>query len=506
MPQRMKSDGRRHLPAIKVEQWLAEWEKVRFDPRQHRAKPPDGFYLFSLAAADLRALSGISRRSTEGGVARALDLGIQRRHDPERSEEIREYVKSGFPWSSLSRQRRESGEYDDLKKPGWLPTAIVVNVLKGDDVRHGQSVHTDDLIELIESKDGARLRLPKGFGESWQPTGTSPIEVIDGQHRLWAFSQRRSAQGYSLPVVAFFGLDISWQAYLFYTINIKPKRINASLAFDLYPLLRTEDWLERFEGHSIYRETRAQEITEAMWSYPGSAWHERIDMLGGRKGVTQASWIRALQATFVKAFESNRATVGGLFGAPRGQDELVLEWSRAEQSAFIVLIWQAMQSAVKASKDAWAQDLRAKAKADSLDAAFAGEHTLLNNDQGVRGVLSVFNDLCWMMSEHLKLDDLAGTVKGEGTAESAISEALARMRKSAVGKFVGVVAKDLAAYDWRTSGASGLSENTRSAKARFRGGTGYRELRVDLLRHLAAYKDQAGKTAELAIEALKLDE
>jgi hypothetical protein len=96
-------------------------------------------------------------------------------------------------------------------------------------------------------------------------------------------------------------------------------------------------------------------------------------------------------------------------------------------------------------------------------------------------------------------------VKGEGTAESAISEALKRMRKSAAGKFVGVVANDLAFYDWRTSGAPGLSEETRSSKARFRGGTGYRELRVDLLRHLATYKDEAGKTAELAIEALKLD-
>lgn len=499
-------DKRQTVPAIKVEQWLAEWEKVSFDPRKHRAKPPDGFYLFSLAAADLRALSGIFRRSTEGGVARALDLGIQRQHDPERSLEISEYVKSGFPWSSLSRQRRESGEYNDLKKPGWLPTAIVVNVLKGDDVRHGQTVHTDDLIELIEDTDGARLRLPKGFGESWQPAATSPIEVIDGQHRLWAFSQRRSAQRYSLPVVAFFGLDISWQAYLFYTINIKPKRINTSLAFDLYPLLRTEDWLERFEGHSIYRQTRAQEITEAMWSYPDSPWHERIDMLGGRKGVTQASWIRALQATFVKAFESNSTIVGGLFGAPRGEDQLVLGWSRAEQSAFIVLIWQAMQRAAKASKDQWAEDLRARAKADGLDAAFAGENTLMNNDQGVRGVLSVFNDLCWMISERLKLDDLAGMVKGEGTAESAISEALERMRKSAAGKFVGVIAKDLAAYDWRTSGTPGLSEEIRSLKARFRGGTGYRELRVDLLRHLAAYKDEAGRTATLVVKALKLDD
>ena len=54
-----------------------------------------------------------------------------------------------------------------------------------------------------------------------------PIEVIDGQHRLWAFEKQLDNADFELPVVAFVGLDISWQAYLFWTINIKPKRIDA---------------------------------------------------------------------------------------------------------------------------------------------------------------------------------------------------------------------------------------------------------------------------------------
>ena len=86
--------------------------------------------------------------------------------------------------------------------------------------------------------------------------------MIDGQHRLWAFEGEELAGDYELPVIAFVGLDLSWQAYLFYTINIKPKKINTSLAFDLYPLLRTEEWLNKFEGPAIYRETRAQELVE----------------------------------------------------------------------------------------------------------------------------------------------------------------------------------------------------------------------------------------------------
>lgn len=500
------SNKRPSVPAIKVHQWLAEWADIDFDPQQNRSRPPEGFHLFSLPASDLRALSGIFRRTTEGGVARALDLGIQRRHDPERSDEIKEFVKHGFPWSSLSKQRRTSGEFDDLKKPGWLPTAIVVNILRREDVRNGKSVQKDDLIDIDDDDSVSEIRLPKAFNDKWEPTGLPPIEIIDGQHRLWAFSQRQFAKDFSLPVVAFWGLDISWQAYLFYTINIKPKRINTSLAFDLYPLLRTEDWLERFEGHSIYRETRAQEITEALWSYRDSPWHERIDMLGGRRGkfVTQAAWIRSLLTTFVKSFESTRTPIGGLFGAPRGEHKLVLGWSRAQQSAFIILIWQALEKAVKSSKETWAEDLRKKGAGNSGDPAFSGDHTLLNNDQGVRGVLAVFNDLCWMMSDDLALDDLANDVNSNGTAETSISKALTAMRSASVGKFVNLVARDLAGYDWRTSGTPGLSEATRSSKARFRGGTGYRELRSDLLRHVNSHDDEAAEVASSVIEALEL--
>ena len=66
----------------------------------------------------------------------------------------------------------------------------------------------------------------------------------------------------SYPWWLLWGLDRSWQAYLFYIINIRPKKINPSLAYDLYPLLRTEEWLTKFEGHVIYRETRAQELVD----------------------------------------------------------------------------------------------------------------------------------------------------------------------------------------------------------------------------------------------------
>lgn len=503
MSPKAQEEDRRRLHAMKVHQWLPEWEEVEFDDTQYRARPPEYFYLFTLPASELRSLSGIFRRDAEGGLARSRDLGIQRRHDSERSEEIREYVSHGFPWSALSGQRRESGDFNDLKKPGWLPTAIVVNILKSDDTRRGESVHSSDLIEVSNETDSTvDLVLPQKFSDSdWHPSGLAPIEVIDGQHRLWAFDEESSAEGFSLPVVAFFGLDISWQAYLFYTINIKPKKINTSLAFDLYPLLRTEDWLERFDGHPIYRETRAQEITEALWSYPDSPWHDRIDMLGGRGGrmVTQAAWIRGLLATFVKSYENRRVKIGGLFGAPLGEHHPVLGWSRPQQSAFIVFIWQALRDAIANSNEEWAVNLR---EADSEgpsegDSAFTGKFSLLNTDQGLRGVLAIFNDLCYLASETLKLEELESSDVGDGTAERAITDALELLNNAPVAAFVKAIAQSLSSYDWRTSGTPGLSERMRSEKARFRGGTGYRELRSDLLHHVAA---SGGDVANIATE------
>jgi hypothetical protein len=508
MSQDAKSNQRRRCDAIRVPQWLPEWSDVAVDPGAYRSSPPHEFYLTSLPASDLRALAGIFRRSTEAGLPRSRDLGIQRRHDAERSAEIHEFVRSGFPWSSLSKQRRESHEYDDLKKPGWLPTAIVVNILRPEDTRRGGNVHSRDLITVEDEPSGAKVILPRDFdADGWQPAGLSPIEVIDGQHRLWAFDDPHFAKGYSLPVVAFHGLDISWQAYLFYTINIKPKRINTSLAFDLYPLLRTEDWLERFAGHSIYRETRAQEITEALWSYPESPWHNRIDMLGGggRREVSQAAWIRSLLSTFVKAFESTRSPIGGLYGAPRGKDEPVLGWNRAQQSAFIILLWQELKAAIERSDASWIADITLEdGGLSQAGAAFAGRYSLLNSDQGVRGVLHLANDLCWLRAEDLGLADIGSENVDDGTAEGPITDAIEILRDAGTGPFVRELGEALASYDWRTSADPGLNEAGRSSKARFRGGTGYRELRSDLLKHVAGRGGPVGSTASEVAEALSL--
>jgi hypothetical protein len=501
------------LPAIRVNQWLPAWSAIDWNKKQHRAEPQRWFYQFAIPAAHLKALSGIYARTTKERNRGVDDLGIQRRHETERSDEIARFVEYGYPWSDLSPAKRESEDYQDLRKPGWLPTAIVVNILSASDERRGRKVHADDLIEVTAESNGAiSVTLPNGFsGSDWRPKALPPIEVIDGQHRLWAFEGTQLSDEFELPVVAFKGLDLSWQAYLFYTINIKPKKINASLAFDLYPLLRTEDWLAKFEGHVIYRETRAQEIVDLLWSHQRSPWHKRINMLGepGHKGimVSQAAWIRSLLATFVKSWEGKGGKIGGLFGAPVGAKKETPFWNRAEQAALLMHLGIAVGNAIKKSKEEWAKELRKQVRPPGsppdIDWAFYGPNSLLNQDQGIRALLHVLNDFLYVNADDLLLAEWGGSSSNGNSEQDVITESLKSLAKQAqLNTFIDSLTESLAAYDWRASDAPGLTESESLLKAAFRGSGGYRELRRHLLKHLCKSQGSVGETATAVLKVL----
>ena len=317
---------------------------------------------------------------------------------------------------------------------------------------------------------------------------------------------------FEFPVVAFHGLDLSWQAYLFYTINIKPKKINASLAFDLYPLLRTEDWLEKFEGHVIYRETRAQELVDLIWSHPESPWHHRINMLGetGLKGymLTQSAWIRSLLATYVRRWETLPGKIGGLFGAPVGSHQLTLLWSREEQAAFLITMGVHVRDAIAACKETWAKKLRALKPPELFgneNLAFSGPHTLISQDQGIRALLHVTNDLCYIRADDLLLEAWGKGGSGKGKDDERVSAAISSLKKLPVDSFLKKLAAALAMYDWRASSEPSLTETEKLIKGAFRGSGGYKDLRRHVLRHLAKDSGEVGNAAVSVLKALGFD-
>lgn len=509
------------ITAVKVNQWLNDWNDVQFGPQ--RAKPQPFFYVFSINATMLKRLSKVYPRKAD--EKRNSEVGVQRKHDPERSEKIRQYVFGGFPWSDLSESKRKSDEFSDLKMPGWLPTAIIANILAPNSIRGGQKIKSEDIISVKNDKTSNKIILPKNAAsKQWIPN-VPPIEIIDGQHRLWAFEKDEELNGdFELPVVAFHDLDVSWQAYLFYTINIKPKKINPSLAFDLYPILRVQEWLERSpDGAFVYKETRAQELVEVLWSFNSSPWKYRINMLGEKyekdkktvlPTITQAAFIRNLIASFIKT--TTTQNLGGLYGAPLKDGNLLL-WNRTQQAAFLIFCWEIMQNTVKESKEDWAKSLRAYYKSpqgklfeDELqgqDPAFSSKLSLMATDQGVRGFLHIINDMIYVESEKLNLNLVQSPdeIREDRIDQTDVQKALTIFRKSTkLKEYIDNIASGLLKFDWRTASTDGLTTAQRQKQMIYKGSSGYKEIRRELLKSLATSKNALiSKNASLIFKELK---
>ena len=221
---------------------------------------------------------------------------------------------------------------------------------------------------------------------------------------------------------------------------------------------------------------------------------------GLKRMVRQAAWIRSLMATYVKSGHGTR--IGGLFGGRPGKE--VLGWNGAQQAAFLILMGQKMRDAVIESDDDWAKVLRRASGffEDGNDPAFYGTNTLLNTDQGIRGLLFVTNDLCYLLARELELEEWYSYSSSGADDEDAVNEELEELEEYPVAKFLEELSSELVEFDWRTSGAPGLSEQERVLKTSYRGGSGYRELRRQLLGHLRMGTGRVAVTADEAYDLL----
>jgi len=121
---------------------------------------------------------------------------------------------------------------------------------------------------------------------------------------------------------------------------------------------------------------------------------------------------------------------------------------------------------------------------------------LLATDQGVRGYLHVINDLCYTKAPNLDLRSCIVEGNASANDEGAVTSAIETIGKHQVATFVQSIAENLASYDWRTSAAPELSEDSRREKLALRGSGGYKELRLQLLEHLEACGGAIGDVAK----------
>ncbi|MEO5360290.1 MAG: DGQHR domain-containing protein [Nitrospirota bacterium] len=201
---------------------------------QHEKK----IYLFSIPAKDLLEMAYFNQREYD------RETGIQRPFKELRSREIAEYLET---------------------ESSTLSNNIIINLESGN----------------VAFKDG-ELSIAAIAGSAF---------VIDGQHRLRAFTSDKSdspLSDFPLIVSAFTDLSLSEIAEIFVKINYYQKPVSKSLAYDLLGIIKNDiKFLEFYEAH---------EVTKGLNDLSISPWFGLIKMLGIGKGIiTQAAIITALE-------------------------------------------------------------------------------------------------------------------------------------------------------------------------------------------------------------------
>jgi DNA sulfur modification protein DndB len=157
-------------------------------------------YSFSISPDYLLKLSYIAHRA-KGKIADVSTY--QRMIKKSRLKKIRDYISEG----------------------GVFPTNIVINLEKS------RKLSFEKAKQESENKNSVLgwLTLAPAYKSAW---------VIDGQHRLFAYSGHERAERSLLSVLAFEGLPSSKQAQLFVDINSEQKSVKSNLLRELYAELR----------------------------------------------------------------------------------------------------------------------------------------------------------------------------------------------------------------------------------------------------------------------------
>ena len=112
---------------------------------------------------------------------------------------------------------------------------------------------------------------------------------------------------------------------------------------------------------------------------------------------------------------------------------------------------------------------------------------MIATDQGVRGFLHIVNDMLFFESSNLNLNSLqsADEIKEDRIDPVDLQKSIATFRKSTKLKdYVQNISNELAKFDWRTASTEGLSTAQRQKQMIYKGSSGYKEIRRELLKTL----------------------
>lgn len=239
---------------------------------------------------------------------------------------------------------------------GYFPNSIIVSIESG-----GRKLQFDESPTKLDdsiSKIGV-LHLPKRYHSAY---------IIDGQHRLYGYSDSEYANTNSIPIVAFVDLDRSEQLKLFMDINENQKSVSKTLRITL-----NSDMLWDSPNQNERRDAIRSKIAQMCGEEQSSPLLGRVVIGEDEKNNIKCITIQAIQlalqkcsffSTFAKnntiatngSFDvgDNQATIDRFYPFLEGcfktvKNECETEWSLGEQG--ILTINRGIQGIIRIIND-----------------------------------------------------------------------------------------------------------------------------------------------------------
>lgn len=239
---------------------------------------------------------------------------------------------------------------------GYFPNSIIVSIDSG-----GRKLQFDESPTKLDdsiSKIGV-LHLPKRYHSAY---------IIDGQHRLYGYSDSEYANTNSIPIVAFVDLDRSEQLKLFMDINENQKSVSKTLRITL-----NSDMLWDSPNQNKRRDAIRSKIAQMCGEEQSSPLLGRVVIGEDEKNNIKCITIQAIQlalqkcsffSTFAKnntiatngSFDvgDNQATIDRFYPFLEGcfktvKNECETEWSLGEQG--ILTINRGIQGIIRIIND-----------------------------------------------------------------------------------------------------------------------------------------------------------
>ena len=195
-----------------------------------------------------------------------------------------------------------------INEGGYFPNSIVISI----DTR-GKKLNFDEKGRLDGSLSRIGiLHLPKYYRSAY---------IIDGQHRLYGYSESLYAKSNSIPVVAFVNLDRQEQIQLFMDINENQKAVPKTLRVTL-----NADMLWESDDYNERRQALGSKIAQMLGEEPTSPLLGRVIMgeeeSNKERTVTVAAIQQALKkCNFFSVFgKKNSIVKNGTFDVGENQD------------------------------------------------------------------------------------------------------------------------------------------------------------------------------------------